>query len=137
MKRTAQIAQHIAVFSLLAFLFVVPHVSHAAGLVVCGQDSPLKPDGHQACGFPELMLLASNIIDFLIFIVAPIIFVCVILYGGTIILVSAGNPESMSTAKGMFMKALTGLVIAMIAWIGVKFILEKLEVVSSVFPVFY
>lgn len=130
--------RHAVVFSLLAFAIgLVPHGAHAAGLVTCGQDSPILPNGKQACGFPEFMQLIANIIDFLIFVVAPLVFLCVVLMAGVTMLFSGGNTEARSKAIHMFTKALTGLVIAMVAWIAVKFILEKLEVVESVFPVFY
>ena len=37
----------------------------------------------------------------------------------------------------MFVKAVVGLIIAMVAWIAVKFILVELHVDTTVFPVFY
>ena len=108
-----------------------------AGLVICGQGGPLNANGTQACGFPQFIQMLSGIIDFLIFTVAPIIAVCVILYGGFLYLTSLGSAEKRTQANGMFVKAVAGLAIAMVAWILVKFILVQLGVDTTVFPVFY
>lgn len=131
----------LPLFVLVLLTGAVPLHSFAAatstGLVTCGQAGPLNANGTQACGFPQLIQLITNILDFLIFVVAPAIMVCVILYAGFLYLTSLGSPEARSKANGMFVKAVTGMAIAMVAWILIKFILEKLGVVTSVFPVFY
>lgn len=126
----------LAFLTLMLLLGAVPLHAHAS-LVTCGQDGPILPNGRQACGFPELMQLISNIIDFLIFTVAPIIMVCVITYAGFLYLTSMGSAEKRTQANGMFVKAVSGMVIAMVAWILVKFILVELGVDTTVFPVFY
>ena len=87
------LARNLLVFGMLALtLGATPVHAHAAGLVTCGQDGPLNANGTQACGFPQLIQMLSNIIDFLIFTVAPMISVCVILYGGFLYLTSLGSP---------------------------------------------
>jgi hypothetical protein len=113
-------------------------------LVQCGiatgqnpDAGPLNKDGTQACGFPQFMELLNRIINFLIFLVAPIIAVCVILYAGFLILTSGGSTEKVSQARGMLTKMIVGLVIAMGAWLLVKAILVSLGVDTTVFPVFY
>lgn len=96
-----------------------------------------KPVGQQACGFPELILLIANIIDFLIFLVAPIIATAVILVAGWLIMTAGGSAENVTKAKGMFMKAVIGLVLAMGAWIIVKFVLVTLGYDDTIFAHFY
>ncbi len=110
---------------------------NGGALVHCGLGGPLNDNGTQACGFKDLMELANRIIDFLIFVVAPIIAVVIILYGGFLILTAAGSTENIGKAKSMMTKAVIGLVIAMAAWLLVKSILVSMGVDTSVFPVFY
>lgn len=135
------LTRNIAAFALLALVFLAPlHVGAfdlSKGLVPCGHSGPLLPSGKQACGFPELILLVINIMDFLLFIVAPIIMVLTILYAGFLMLFSAGSAENVSKAKGLFFKAVVGMAIAMSAWVVVKFILVTLKVDTSVFPAFW
>lgn len=75
--------------------------------------------------------------DFLLFIVAPIIMVLTILYAGFLMLFSGGSTENISKAKGLFLKAVIGMAIAMSAWIFIKFILVTLKVDTKVFPAFW
>ncbi len=108
------------------------------GLVTCGQDGPLVPaHGRQACGFKQFMELISNIIDFLLLFVAPIIATVLILYHGLMILTSGGNAEKLSAAKGALTKVVVGFALACGAWLIVKFVLVNLGVDTTVFPVFY
>lgn len=109
----------------------------SGGLVPCGQDGPLDAAGRQACGFEQVMILIGRLIRFLIFYVAPIIVVVTLLWGGFLILTSGGSAEQVTKAKGMFWKAIVGLVIAMAAWLIVRFVLVQLGVDENVFPVFY
>lgn len=135
------IIRNLAVFTLLALVVVVPFQASALdltnGLVPCGQDGPLLENGRQACGFPQLIQLLINIMDFLLFIVAPIIMVLTILYAGFLMLFSGGSTENISKAKGLFLKAVIGMAIAMSAWIFIKFILVTLKVDTKVFPAFW
>jgi hypothetical protein len=132
-----RITRHIVTF-LFLFVFFVGIPQHAsAALVSCGLTGPLNANGTQACGFPEFMKMISTIIDFLIFTVAPLIALCVILYAGFLYLTSLGEAEKRTQANGMFVKAVSGMAIAMVAWILVKFILVQLGVKVDVFPVFY
>lgn len=114
------------------------------GLVVCGKNGPLTSTaegdtttGQQSCSFEDLIKLVNNIIDFLIFLVAPIIMVFVLLWAGLLILTSGGSSEKISQAKGMIFKAIIGMVIAMSAWLIVKYVMVTLGYNDSVFPKFY
>lgn len=135
------IIRHLAVFALLVAVVIVPMQASALdlsnGLVPCGQDGPILANGRQACGFPQLIQLVVNIMDFLLFIMAPIIMVLTILYAGFLMLFSGGSAENISKAKTLFLKAVVGMAIAMTAWILVKFILVTLNVDTTVFPAFW
>ena len=137
-----KIALHAVVLAAFVGVFVIaPHAyaqsAPTGGLVTCGQNGPLNANGTQACGFPQLVQLISNILDFLLFVVAPIIMVCVILYAGILLIFAGGSTENVSKAKGMFFKALIGMIIAMLAWTAVKFILIELGVNLNIFPAFW
>ncbi|MBP7805234.1 MAG: TrbC/VirB2 family protein [Candidatus Pacebacteria bacterium] len=93
--------------------------------------------GQQSCGFYQLMQLIQRVIDFLIFLVAPIVATVIILWAGVLILTSGGSTEKVGQAKSMFTKAVIGLLIAMGAWIIVKFILVTLGYNESIFASFY
>lgn len=93
--------------------------------------------GQQSCGFYQLMQLIQRVIDFLIFLAAPIIATVIILWAGVLILTSGGSTEKVSQAKSMFTKAVIGLIIAMGAWIIVKFILVTLGYNDTIFARFY
>ena len=93
--------------------------------------------GRQTCSFPLFIKLLSNIISFLLFIVAPIIATGLLLYGGFLILTAGDSSEQVSKAKGLFTKGITGLIIAMAAWLIVKFVMVNLGYNSTLFPTFY
>ncbi len=144
LRKTAVFLAALAGTFAICFVLVGVPNAHAqdasalpsGGLVVCGQDGPLV-DGKQACGFEQVMILIGRIIRFLIFYVAPIICVIVLLWGGLLIMTSGASAEQRTKAYGMFKKAVIGLVIAMVAWIFVRFVLIHLGVDENVFPVFY
>ncbi len=98
---------------------------------------PLLASGKQACGFPELLGMVNDIINLLLFLIAPTVFVIIMLYGGWLILISAGSTENVTKARGMMTKAVGGLVIALLAWLLIKTILVSLGVDTTIFPVFY
>jgi hypothetical protein len=91
----------------------------------------------QTCSFNDVIKLFANVIDFLLFLIAPIIATALLLYGGILILFSGGSTENVSKAKGIFSKALIGLLLAMGAWLIVKFVMTKLGYNGAIFPTFY
>ena len=93
--------------------------------------------GRQTCTFSLFIKLLINIINFLLFVLAPIIATGLLLYGGFLILTAGDSSEQVSKAKGMFTKGITGLVIAMAAWLIVKFVMVNLGYNSTMFPTFY
>jgi len=79
----------------------------------------LVPDWCQAgcpCSFCDLYDLASNILGFLLYIVAVPIAAGAFLYGGVLMLTSGGNPTQISKGKSMITSAITGMALAFFAW---------------------
>lgn len=89
------------------------------------------------CTFEHLIKLINNIINFLMFALAPGLAALMFLYGGFLMLTSAGNAEKISQAKTIFMKVITGLIIAFAAWIIVKMVMVGMGYNVSYFPTFF
>ena len=126
-----------------------PPKTFTGGIVQCGNgvNGGLVSDpgsagsgavvGQQSCGFVQLMQLINRIIDYLLFLIAPIIATCIILYAGILMLTSAGSTENVTKAKGLFSKAVIGLLVALMAWLIVKFLMTSLGYDTSIYPRFY
>lgn len=100
------------------------------GLIPCdGSDG--KP-----CNFDSLMALIDNIIDFLLFWISMPLAALAFTYAGFLYLTTS-MADQKSKAKKIFGNVLVGLVIALAAWIIVKFIFASLGYDTNVFPAFY
>lgn len=78
------------------------------------------------CGFPELILLISNIITFLLFTIATPLAALIFAYAGIMLLTSGGDTGKLKTAKKIIGNLLIGYVIALAAWLIINTILSKL-----------
>ena len=105
------------------------------GFVKCkgGVDSA----GNQVCGFPELLAMVNRIIKYLLFIIAPAICTFILAYAGYLYVTSAGSTENISTAKKMLTTALSGWLIALVAWILIRFIMQDVLGYKDSFPSFW
>lgn len=74
---------------------------------------------------PSVNQLISNIISILIYVVG-IASVIVIIIGGIMYVVSAGNPDSVKKAKDAILYAVIGLVVAFSAFAIVNFVIGRL-----------
>ena len=100
---------------------VPPAAPGAGGLVPCGGESG------DPCGFADLIILTSNIINFLIvFVLAPIAAI-MFLYAGYEMMTARGNVSQITSAKKMFMDILMGALIAFAAWLIVEGIMAALS----------
>jgi len=98
---------------LVIFLFVLaPFVASAA--------EPLVPCRNADCGLCDLFRLAQNIINFLMWYIAPALAIFVIAWGGFNILVSGGNPAKKQAGIKAMVTAITGLLIVFGAWIVIN-----------------
>lgn len=81
----------------------------------------------ESCGWPELMLLLKDVINFLIIIALPISAI-VFAFGGFKILTSGENAGARSEAKRMMGKVAIGLVLMLSAGLIVNTIIGALQV---------
>jgi hypothetical protein len=95
-------------------------------LVVC-DPSPFNGSSitNKTCDFSALLLVANNIIKFLI-IIGTSIFSVVFMYAGFLYLTAVGDTGKISKAHGLFWNAIIGFVIMLAAWLLVDFILTAL-----------
>jgi hypothetical protein len=107
----------IIVITLSIIALIGPSGVHAAGLVPCD-----GPD----CNLDSLILLAQNVIDFLIFKIAAPLAAVSFAVAGFIYITAQGNESQHQKAKSIFVSVFIGFVIALSAWIVVKFIVTAL-----------
>ena len=104
----------IIIFSVFIFSPFV-FVSAQNGIVPCGGEG--QPD----CDFNQLIILIQSIINFLLFIAAPIAAV-MFAYAGWLYLSAAGNQGQVEKAHKIFTTVFMGIVIALAAWLIVNVI---------------
>jgi hypothetical protein len=96
------------------------------GLVPCGRlaDDPKTPgvDESKSCGVCSLVVLLSNIINFLMEIVALVTLLALIV-GGIIYVTTAGNVSLIAEAKQRFGRIIQGFIIIFISWVIINLIM--------------
>jgi hypothetical protein len=101
----------IITFLVPLFLSLIP-VQIQAGLVPCGPGTA-KP----TCEFCDLFVLLDNFIDFFfIKIVLPVATLMIVI-GGIMFFVAAGNPQKITTAKSILTSVAIGLFLIFGAWL--------------------
>jgi len=92
-------------------------------VLVFAQIVPKCPE--KGCGWPELVLLSSNLVTFLIAISIPLSAVA-FAWAGFLYLTAAGNEEKINKAHSIFWKVGIGLVFVLSAWLIVWLITSTL-----------
>ena len=110
----------------LAALFVLSaSFAHAAasGLIPCGNtvSGGVVTD---PCTYNDLVTLAQNVINFLIFKIAAPLGAVMFAYAGYTYITNGGNEGKITEAHTMFLAVFWGLVVALAAWLLVNFVLE-------------
>lgn len=122
------------IFSAGAFLST-PQISFAEGLVPCGgyeyDDTGALMGEEPPCNFGYIIVLAQNVIEFLIFKLAAPLAALVIAWAGFLYVTSAANPGQREKAKKILTNVVLGFVIALAAWLIVKTLLSSLGVESD------
>ncbi len=97
------------------------------GLIPCSNTADDKGVIAKPCDFNALMTLINNLISFAIFYLALPISAIMFAYAG-FLMVTAGESasEARSTAKGIFLDTVKGLLIALMCWVIVHSIFEIL-----------
>lgn len=78
----------------------------------------------EECDFNDLVTLAQNVINFLIFNIAAPLAAVMFAYAGFLYVTNRGNEGQVKQAHEIFLYVFWGLVCALAAWITVNFILE-------------
>ncbi len=85
---------------------------------------PAGPVG--ACDFCDALIVTSNVIQF-VWQIATAIAVLMIIYGAFVMLTSGGSEERVSQGRKAMISAVTGLAIALVAWLFVNELLQFLS----------
>ncbi len=103
----------LAVNILVLGLLLLPSAA-SAGLV------PVECVDPQKCGTCEFVSTVNNVVQFIISVLAPLIIAGLFVWGGILMVTSAGDTSQMVTARKMFGNAGIGLVIVLAAFLIVN-----------------
>lgn len=106
----------------------------SSGLIPCGNvelHGGIAPG--QECEFNDLVQLAQNVINFLIFKIASPLAAIMFAYAGFLYLTNGGNESKVKQAHDIFWYVFLGLVISLAAWLVVNFVLEFFLGTGSVY----
>lgn len=92
---------------ILIFIIFLPSILSAQGLIPCN-----GPE----CNLCHLLLLGTNVINFLILIAIPLSAIA-FAYAGFLLLISAGSEEKIKRAHKIFLKVAIGLIIVLGAYL--------------------
>jgi hypothetical protein len=113
MKNEKLQIKNLLIISFLVFLFLIPNFVQA-DLVPCGGS------GEPPCEICHLFVMLDTIIDFVLFyIIFPLATLLLIIGGGMFVL-SAGNPQKINNAKSILFSTIFGLVIIFSSWMLVN-----------------
>ena len=90
-----------------------------------GFTGPLTPDQYP-CDQCQLLHLVRHVIDFLMIVATPILATLFFLYAGLLLMIGGTNPGMLSQGKSIFKNTFIGLLIVMLAWLGVNILLKTL-----------
>ena len=117
------------VFALLVMTaFALPPVlalADTSGLIPCGNNVQNK-QVTDPCTYEDLITLVQTIIDFLIFKLAAPISALLFAYAGYLYLTNGGNESQIKQAHDIFLNVFWGFILALGAWLLVKFFLDFL-----------
>ncbi|MCK4473899.1 hypothetical protein KAU40_01405 [Candidatus Parcubacteria bacterium] len=114
----------IVLIILLAGFVLIPLISHAAGLVPCGEEG-------NPCQLCDFFVLVDNVIDFVLIKLVPPLAVLMLVIGG-IMFVGAtleflpGGPTLLSQAKAIMTSVVIGLIIIYGGWIIIGLFLNTI-----------
>lgn len=112
--------------SLILFLVFIPSISFAVGIVpTCNTIVGANGNFTDPCGFNQLVILANNIIRFLIIIGASLASIA-FAYAGWLYITSGGDTGKISQAKDIFRKIVIGFVMMLAAWLIISLIIGML-----------
>jgi len=101
------------------------------GLVPCGRscDDPTTEINEAAeCDFCHFFYLLKNIIDWIVFRIAPVLAVLLVVFGGFILATSRGNPGQSQKGKDILIWTFAGLAVIFVSWLVVNSLFAGLGV---------
>lgn len=110
----------------LTFLFLLPQISNAAGLVPCGEEG-------NPCTFCHLFVLFENIVNFVLFEFVPPLAILMLVVGGAWFFFAAGDPGQLQRAKGILTSVVWGLIIIYGAWLLVNLFFMTIGINEAAF----
>ena len=115
-----KIKKIISALFVLSFLFLSPLAAKAAAadLTIIKNTNPNYADGsYQLDDVQNMVVELSNVILQVVSVLTFVMFI----YGGVLFLTSAGNPNSVKTAKKIIVAAIVGLIIVFVSYTLVQF----------------
>lgn len=102
------------------------------GLVQCGRscdDSKTEGiDEHAECGFCSLFSLFQKIVNWIVGVIAPLIALLLIVFGGFMLVTSRGDPKQTTFAKNTLIWTLIGYALILVSWVVVSSIFASIGV---------
>ena len=121
----------LILFSLLTPAFALA-TDVEQGLVSCGNDidhsGSIEPG--EACGLCHLFQLVNNILNWVLFVIIPIIAPIFIVIGGIYLLIARGSPEMFNKGKSVLTATSIGLIIVYTAYVLLSTVLTFLGVAN-------
>ncbi len=117
----------------IGLVYFLPLVAEAKGILdniwkgaKCG-GAEITTGGPQGpCNFCDGVVVASNIITYAVQL-AVLLAVAMIVYGGVLIMTSAGDDNKLKEGRSRIVAAIVGLVVALAAWLIVNEIFHLLS----------
>ena len=117
---------------ILLSVIAMPGISQADGLVPCGgliYDSDGNIAGEEpSCELCHIFQLINNIINWVLFVLIPIIAPIFIVIGGIYLLIARGDPGMFSQGKNVLTATVIGLIIVYTAYVLLSTMLSFLGV---------
>ncbi len=92
----------------------------------CGSSAAITTSGPTGpCDFCDMVIVANNVITYGVQL-AVLVVVAVIVYGGILMMTSAGNDNKFGEGKSKMTAAIVGLIVVLCAWVIVNTVLHLL-----------
>ncbi|MCH7828755.1 hypothetical protein IH982_02780 [Patescibacteria group bacterium] len=108
---------------LIVFLFLPLLIFAQQGLVPCGEAG-------NPCKLCHLFQLVNNILNWVLFVIIPIIAPIFIVIGGIYLLIARGDPGMFSKGKSVLTATVIGLIIVYTAYVLLSTVLTSLGVAN-------
>lgn len=126
----------MAAYIIIAFAYLAPLAASAQNIwkgARCGGDVITDGGPIGACDFCDMVIVVSNIIDYALQF-AVLIAIAMIVYGGLLMVTSAGRMEAVSKGKSRIIAAVVGLAVALVSWLVVNEIFHLLATGGAAIP---